>query len=100
MGLWELFKNFCVALVLLQAFSAAAVCIMAAISSKLEDRTEENPKAAYHAFCALTNKPCIYADGTGNTCEDCPEATEAYFRKEKKEHESRLSGVPDERRTD
>ena len=96
----EIFKNICVALVIIQAFCLVALLIILAIDDHLAGKAKgrDPERIGRHAFCALTAKPCIYADRSGSTCQDCPEAQAHYYTEEK--NGDKIRGIQDEGRAD
>lgn len=83
MRFMDLFKNFCVAIVLLQAFVLVAIVIIVTLEEHFKNSQDAQNQghAGKCAFCTLTNDPCIYADK--ETCDGCPVAQSYYFTEEK-----------------
>lgn len=83
MDLLNIFKNFCVALVLLQTITLLGVALMVTVEEHLnrDDQQDDRPGGiGKRAFCTLTGGTCIYADK--ETCEDCPAAMEHFYKAE------------------
>ena len=73
MDLLNIFKNFCVALVLLQTITLLGVALMVTVEEHLnrDDQQDDRPGGiGKRAFCTLTGGTCIYADK--ETCEAKP----------------------------
>ena len=80
----EILKNICVCIVFLQVLIITGLLIIVAISDKAEsDADRQGPHVGNRTFCLLTNKPCIYAENGGSTCDDCPAAQEHFYTEEK-----------------
>lgn len=83
MDLLNLFKNFCVALVLMQTFAILAIAIMVTVEEHFFRNNQQDDKPGgigKRAFCTLTGETCVYADK--ETCEDCPAAMEHFYKAE------------------
>ena len=64
----EIFKNICVALVLAQGFALVALIILITVSDRITGKTKDRDRSiGKHAFCTLTEKPCIYASGSDSS---------------------------------
>jgi len=96
----EIFKNICVALVLAQGFALVALVILITVSDRVTGKTKDRDRGiGKHAFCTLTEKPCIYASGSDSSCEDCPAAQQYFYELEEKRVD-KVRGIQDEGRAD
>lgn len=94
----ELFKNFCMGLVIIQLLGIAAFILMVAVTEKMSGDTEQGSGTGKHTLCALTGTPCIATPDGPDACEDCPAAQEYFYQEGK--NGDKVRRVPDEGRTD
>ena len=98
----EIFKNICTVLVLMQAFAVIGLVFLITVSDHVTGKTKDKDRdrgIGKHAFCTLTEKPCIYASGSDSSCEDCPAAQQYFYELEEKRVD-KVSGIQDEGRAD
>ena len=96
----QLFMRICTVIVIIELFATLCTFLLVALSDRLSGGGEQGTRAGNHTLCALTNKPCMYADGDRNACDDCPAAHEYFYKQEAKEKgfEDQFSGIQDEGR--
>lgn len=95
----DIFKNVCTCIVILQAFVIIGLFVIFTINDKWQGKqNQEGPRIGNRAFCLLTDQPCIYADNSGNTCEDCPAAQKHIYTEEK--NVDKVRRIQDEGRAD